>query len=171
MLKTNTYICLICCFSSFFIHAKPRYEESIIVHRLKDGKTLYKHHPNKDLTPASLSKLFTSAALLHHMGSQSKLRTKFYYTGKKEKNIIHGDLIVVGDGDPYLVSEDLWTISNEFRLRGVHKLKGHLSIDSTQFYPEDISSSFKRKHSSQKSYTALGSTFLFNFNFHSIRVY
>ena len=121
-------ICLIIC-AWALIAAKPdNYESSIVITRVKDNKVLFSHNPNKQLIPASVTKLFSTAAWLHHLGPEFQMHRKFYYSGELKNNTISKDLIIIGDGDPFLVSRDLWSISQELKLRGIKHVKGNLVI-------------------------------------------
>jgi len=51
--------------------------ESILVQRLSDGKVVYSSGPEKALTPASVTKIITSAALLHYFGPSHPFKTHF----------------------------------------------------------------------------------------------
>jgi serine-type D-Ala-D-Ala carboxypeptidase/endopeptidase (penicillin-binding protein 4) len=172
VLKKKILFSFILSFSSFFsLNAKQiSYDSSIVITRLQDNKILYEKNPSSLLTPASIAKLFSSAALLHNLGANFKMNTKFYYTGEIKNQTISKDLIVVGDGDPFLVSQDLWTIANELRLRGIRKIKGHLIIDSSLFLPQQVRKTFA-KPKSHHAYDAIGSSFAVNFNSHEIKVY
>jgi D-alanyl-D-alanine carboxypeptidase/D-alanyl-D-alanine-endopeptidase (penicillin-binding protein 4) len=73
----------------------------VIVQSLKNGETLYSRNPHKNFIPASNMKLFTTATALVKLGPDFRYCTKFYTTGSvDETGVLHGDLIIVGCGDP-----------------------------------------------------------------------
>ncbi len=75
----------------------------IEVRELSSGKTLYQLNENKLFTPASNTKLFTTAAALALIGPDYKFRTTVEANGLVDKyGRLNGDLVLVGRGDPNL---------------------------------------------------------------------
>lgn len=70
---------------------------------LPSGKVLYARNEHKLFTPASNTKLFTTAAALALIGPDYRFRTTVESTGTLDKyGRLTGDLILVGRGDPNL---------------------------------------------------------------------
>jgi len=70
---------------------------------LKDGRTLYALNSDKLFTPASNTKLFTTAAALALIGPDYRFKTTVETTGAVDKyGRLVGDLVLVGRGDPNL---------------------------------------------------------------------
>src|SRR5579864_9471591 len=68
---------------------------------LDSGKVLYSNNPDKLFTPASNTKLFTTAAALALIGPDYKFRTTLETNGSLDKyGRLTGDLVLVGRGDP-----------------------------------------------------------------------
>src|SRR6266851_9718191 len=75
---------------------------------LPTGKVLYTHNADKLFTPASNTKLFTTAAALALIGPEYKFRTTIETNGPLDKyGRLSGDLILVGRGDPTLSGREL----------------------------------------------------------------
>ena len=75
----------------------------IYVVSLKDGRTLYALNADKLFTPASNTKLFTTAAALALIGPEYRFKTTVETTGAVDKyGRLVGDLVLVGRGDPNL---------------------------------------------------------------------
>jgi PBP4 family serine-type D-alanyl-D-alanine carboxypeptidase len=69
---------------------------------LDSGKAMFAIDGDKLFTPGSTTKLFTEGAALHLLGADYRFHTPLYRTGKIDKNVLHGDLVLVGSGDPNL---------------------------------------------------------------------
>jgi len=75
---------------------------------LASGKVLYSRDADKLFTPASNTKLFTTAAALALIGPDYKFRTTVETNGTVDKyGRLTGDLILVGRGDPNLSGREL----------------------------------------------------------------
>ncbi|HET8827421.1 MAG TPA: D-alanyl-D-alanine carboxypeptidase/D-alanyl-D-alanine-endopeptidase, partial [Terriglobales bacterium] len=75
---------------------------------LKTGKTIYSLNAEKMFTPASNTKLFTTAAALALIGPAYKFRTTVETNGSLDKyGRLTGDLTLVGRGDPNLSGREL----------------------------------------------------------------
>src|SRR6202522_3114445 len=72
------------------------------------GKLLYSQNSEKLFTPASNTKLFTTAAALALIGPDYKFRTTVETSGVLDKyGRLTGDLVLVGRGDPNLSGREL----------------------------------------------------------------
>jgi D-alanyl-D-alanine carboxypeptidase/D-alanyl-D-alanine-endopeptidase (penicillin-binding protein 4) len=75
---------------------------------LDSGKVLYALNGDKLFTPASNTKLFTTAAALALIGPEYKFRTTLETNGSLDKyGRLSGDLVLVGRGDPNLSGREL----------------------------------------------------------------
>src|SRR5215510_11242944 len=75
---------------------------------LSTGKVLYVHNGDKLFTPASNTKLFTTAAALALIGPDYKFRTTIESSGSLDKyGRLSGDLVLIGRGDPTLSGRQL----------------------------------------------------------------
>lgn len=80
----------------------------IEIHSLDSGKVLYAQNADKLFTPASNTKLFTTAAALALIGPDYKFRTTLETNGSLDKyGRLTGDLVLVGRGDPNLSGREL----------------------------------------------------------------
>jgi serine-type D-Ala-D-Ala carboxypeptidase/endopeptidase (penicillin-binding protein 4) len=70
---------------------------------LSSGKVVYSRNANVPFTPASNTKLFTSALALLRLGPDFRFQTRvFASTAPDAAGVVHGDLILAGGGDPTL---------------------------------------------------------------------
>ncbi len=139
--------------------------ESILVQRLSDGKIIYESGPDRLLTPASVTKVITSAALLHYFGPAHTFKTRFYHSGTRSGDLVMGNLYVKGDGDPLVISEKLWQLAADLRHMGIKTFSGDLVIDNDLFDNEKRDRSrLDGVNSSDRAYDAPVSAFGLNFN-------
>ncbi len=145
--------------------------QTVLVVRLSDGKTLYEKDPDALLAPASVTKVVTAAAVLARFTPVHTFKTPLYHSGVRRNEKVMGDLIVVGDGDPYLVSEKLWQMAADLKNMGIREFTGDLIVDNTLFGGEgrDESRKFGQK-SSTNAYDAPVSALGVNFNTFAVAV-
>lgn len=80
----------------------------IEVESLNSGKVLYSHNADKLFTPASNTKLFTTAAAFALIGPDYRFHTTVETSGMVDKyGRLSGDLVLVGRGDPNLSGRTL----------------------------------------------------------------
>ncbi|MCC0175782.1 D-alanyl-D-alanine carboxypeptidase [Waterburya agarophytonicola K14] len=85
------------------------------------------------LPAASLTKIATTLAALDKWGSKHQFATNIYSTGKIERGVVTGDLIVEGNGDPLFVWEEAIALGNALNELGIRKIEGDLLI-TDRFY-------------------------------------
>ena len=145
--------------------ATAEMNESYIFQRVSDSKILLSKNENLLLTPASLSKIPLTKFALKKYGSTSTFKTNFYYSGKKIKEKITGDLIVEASADPMLTNEKLTELSSRIRAMGIKEFSGNLVIEEGKYSGlEKSDPSRKEKKNSRNSYDASLSGFATNFN-------
>lgn len=137
----------------------------IVVQQVSTGQVIYEHNADELLSPASVTKVITAAAVLHKLTPGYLFKTRWYRTGTMIDGTISGDLIVVGDGDPFIVSEKLWQLAADLKNMGVDTIKGDLVIDNGVFDDEgrDVSRT-SGANRSRNAYDAPVSAFAVNFN-------
>ncbi len=89
----------------------------------------------RPLNPASTMKLVTTYAALNLLGPASTWRTEAYAAGTLRGEVLAGDLVLRGSGDPKLLAEDLWLLAQKIRGAGLRELRGDLVLDKTVFAP------------------------------------
>lgn len=121
------------------------------------------HRAAATMTPASLSKIPTAAAVLSELGLGHQFETKIWASVKPEGSVFKGDLYLQGGGDPSLVSENFWAIVNEFKRTGIQKIEGQLYVDDS-FFDEERFSESRQSVRVDRAYDAPVAALSFNWN-------
>jgi D-alanyl-D-alanine carboxypeptidase/D-alanyl-D-alanine-endopeptidase (penicillin-binding protein 4) len=123
--------------------------QSVAFYSIGEGKNFFERDADKLVSPASVTKIITAAATLAKLGPDFKFQTRLFHTGARKKAQVNGDLIVVGDGDPFLVSEKIWQMCADLKHMGIKEFSGDLVIDNSLFDNETRDDS--RADSAKKS--------------------
>lgn len=110
---------------------------SMRVEILGTGETIFAHNDSKGLNPASSTKLITSAAALDFLGPSFTFKTEILAKRPIRNGEIDGNLVIKGNGDPFLVSERLWLLARDIARTGIKKINGGIAVDNTSFGKED----------------------------------
>lgn len=109
---------------------------------LDTGRILFADHADRLMSPASNSKLYTAALGLDQLGGDYRIETPIYAGGKISRSgTLHGDLRVVGHGDPswneHQWGTNFWAAFEPFAAllarSGVRRVDGDLIADATFF--------------------------------------
>ncbi|MCU4175544.1 D-alanyl-D-alanine carboxypeptidase/D-alanyl-D-alanine endopeptidase [Carboxylicivirga sp. N1Y90] len=120
---------------TFILLSKNGYQ-SISVVDIQTGKVIVADNQNQRLTPASLTKLFTSSSALEILGAEFCFNTHLYFS--KQDQVLY----VQGAGDPTLgsarfeetVPGNLFRkLSNELIRNGIKSIDGDIIIDCSRY--------------------------------------
>lgn len=109
---------------------------------LSRGDTLFEANADKPYVPASTMKLFTTAIALERLGADHTFSTDVLRDGAMDKDgVVHGNLIIRGDGDPALSSRfvrggpsgPMDMLAQLTSAAGVTKVTGDLIADASAF--------------------------------------
>lgn len=93
------------------------------------------HH----FTPASVNKLYTTAAALHLLGPHFQWETTLWKEGRiDEKGELQGNLILQAGGDATFNEEKLKELVKAVQEKGIRSIKGDLVIDTSLFQGSKI---------------------------------
>jgi D-alanyl-D-alanine carboxypeptidase/D-alanyl-D-alanine-endopeptidase (penicillin-binding protein 4) len=115
---------------------------SFLVQHLASGKRVFERDPDVACSPASTNKLITGAAAFAVLGPTYRFKTRVFADSRPDgRGVIHGNLYLVGGGDPLLVQEQAWALAHNLHLLGVRRVAGSLVgddsfHDSTRYYRE-----------------------------------
>lgn len=82
------------------------------------GNTIVEWSAAKRLVPASNMKLVTTGAALHRLGASHKFETRIGYAGDIDSTgVLHGDIYILGGGDPTLGTTDSIAVRTQYLMR------------------------------------------------------
>jgi D-alanyl-D-alanine carboxypeptidase/D-alanyl-D-alanine-endopeptidase (penicillin-binding protein 4) len=141
----------------------------VIVADLDSGAVLLQRHAARTMVPASNLKLLVGAAALDYWGSAHRFETRVLTERAPDaRGVIEGPLWVIGAGDPSLVSESLWKLAEEIRLRGVTEIRGGISVDASFF--DGVATHPDWEPLTRRAYEAPTSAFAANYSSFRIEV-
>src|SRR5215472_13470395 len=125
----------------------------LLVTDADSGAVLYAHNPDAYFMPASDAKLFTTALALATLGPEYRERTTIASNGTLDASgVLHGDLILIGRGDPNLSNRKfpfekkeerdgppekaLAELADTVAARGVKEITGDVIADDSMFQHE-----------------------------------
>ena len=94
------------------------------------------HNAAVPMNPASTIKLVTTYAALELLGPAFTWKTEVYL-GPIRGDVLEGDLILRGTGDPKLKLENFWLLLRALRERGLREIRGDLVLDRGYFEPAE----------------------------------
>lgn len=111
----------------------PAEAAAVYVQPLGDARPLLSWNESAAFNPASTMKLVTTNAALELLGPAYRWKTGAWTSGVQEGQVLHGDLVIKGSGDPKFVHEHLWMFLRRLRERGIREIQGDLVLDRSVF--------------------------------------
>jgi len=116
----------------------------VLVKPVDRDETWYAVNAGKLMMPASTLKIVTLAAAADKLGWDFRFETKVFVSGTTRAGVLHGDLIVVGSGDPSLDDWDGiatrlfagW--ATQLKAAGITAIDGRIVGDDNAFEDEGI---------------------------------
>lgn len=147
-----------------------------IVVSTADGKVLLRYNEEKRLCPASVTKLFTTAAALNVLGEDFRFTTRVYADGAIRRHTLEGSLIIRGGGDPtidsHYIPEDSGRLQRDLVMalqqKGVERIAGRVSVDASRYGFEGVNANWLMEDVG--NYYGTG-VYGFNLNDNSITLY
>ncbi|MBT6325898.1 MAG: D-alanyl-D-alanine carboxypeptidase/D-alanyl-D-alanine-endopeptidase, partial [Bdellovibrionales bacterium] len=129
-MKVRNLILTILLFSSLGLKAKIPPINFIVM----DEKTTIIKSNNNPIILASITKLLTSYFALNILGPNFKFQTKLFYSGKIKGNILYGDLILQGGGDPLLSRHQIFNMALQLKKLNIKSIQGNFYFDDSHLY-------------------------------------
>ena len=121
----------------------------LIVHPA-GGDTLYSHEADKLFTPASNQKILTTAVAFAQLGPEFRFRTVVGTHGELRGGTLHGDLVVIGRGDPSVSTSmrtdaliPLREVADSLMARGIRRIAGRVVEGGDAFPGPNISTGWE----------------------------
>ena len=113
---------------------------------LVTGEVLETFRPDERLCPASVWKIFVTAAALEELGPDFRFRTVLAYRGAIHGHTLRGDLLIIGGGDPALGSrhfgEGVEALLNDWtaavKAAGIDSVTGAVIANAAHFRGDGI---------------------------------
>jgi serine-type D-Ala-D-Ala carboxypeptidase/endopeptidase (penicillin-binding protein 4) len=111
----------------------PPSSVAIFVQEVGAQRPRVEHNGAQPMSPASTIKLVTTFAALDLLGPAYTWSTAAYANGPMQGDVLQGDLVLKGGGDPKLTLENLWLFVRALRGRGLREIRGDLLLDRSYF--------------------------------------
>ena len=126
---------------------------AVCLYNITQGKKVYTHNADLSMIPASVNKLFTTGVGFALLGSDFRFVTKLGIRGNIDRDgILHGNIYIMGGGDPLLGSYryrqtspdslfDGWTLA--LRKKGIKRIDGRICFNTSIFDDEQLHDSWQ----------------------------
>jgi serine-type D-Ala-D-Ala carboxypeptidase/endopeptidase (penicillin-binding protein 4) len=96
---------------------------------LRSGRTVFQRNVSLSMAPASAEKLTVAFTALRLLGPAFRFRTQVLGAGELDGRAWHGDLYLVGLGDPTLGRSDLASLARQVAEWGIRGVDGRVVAD------------------------------------------
>lgn len=148
--------------SSLNLRRAPDESLSVYIENLDTGEPVLSWNEDVPRNPASVIKLLTTLAALDILGPAYTWKTEIYLLGETKGDVLNGDLLLKGYGDPFLVTERVWQMLRGVRQKGIRKITGDLLIDDS-YFDVPLHDPAKFDHEPLRAYNVAPNALLMNF--------
>ncbi len=96
---------------------------------LADGRLVDTYDADTPRIPASTTKLMAALAAFEILGADYRFETRLLVTGEVQASTLHGELYLVGGGDPTLSTNDLRGFVDALKAAGISRVNGRFVFD------------------------------------------
>lgn len=143
----------------------PQSAVGVWVQQVDAKKPLIQQNANRAMNPASTMKLLTTSAALNSLSPAYTWHTEVLTNASQQGDVLQGDLVLKGGGDPALTLERFWMLLHDLRRQGIREIAGDVVLDDSAF---EVGSSDTLDGQSDRAYNASPSALLVNFRAHNI---
>lgn len=111
----------------------PATSLSVYVREVGREEPVVSYNSGVPRNPASTIKVLTTYAALEALGPAYTWHTRAYATGPIRDQVLEGNLVLVGGGDPFMTAERWWGFVAGLRNAGVQRITGDVIIDNSYF--------------------------------------
>lgn len=118
---------------------------AVYIEDLRTGEVILDVNGEEPMVPASITKLFTSATVFRTSDLDSRYATEILTTGKLDKNVLKGNIVIKASGDPTIGSSAFSgcaslpdSIVAAVRRQGIEKIEGRIIIDSPKWLRQGV---------------------------------
>ena len=94
----------------------------------RSGDVLEAVSPDLDLPPASVAKAVTALYAIETLGASFQYETRLLADGPCIDGVVDGNLILVGGGDPNLVTDQLFELAEGLKATGLREVNGDFLV-------------------------------------------
>jgi D-alanyl-D-alanine carboxypeptidase/D-alanyl-D-alanine-endopeptidase (penicillin-binding protein 4) len=148
---------------------------AIHIESLADGRVIYSRQADARMIPASALKIVTAAVAAERLGWAHRFETRLEADGPVVDGMLHGNLVVVGEGDPTITAQDLLTAplfeewAEALRAAGIRHVRGRLIGDDTAYDDEPFGAGWAWDYVTA-TYAAPSGALSYNENLAALRV-
>ena len=126
---------------------------SFMIKDIQNGTVIYSHDADRELIPASVLKIVTTATALEIFGEHFRYETAIMYDGQIKDSTLYGNLYIIGSGDPALGSSEMGRDSDKtirewvsaIKQAGIRMITGSVISDESIFDFEGVSMKWLRE--------------------------
>jgi D-alanyl-D-alanine carboxypeptidase/D-alanyl-D-alanine-endopeptidase (penicillin-binding protein 4) len=114
--------------------ARPVTPPALVWHvETLDGRVVDSNRSEEPINPASVVKVATTWWALERLGPDHRFETAFHARGRLDaaRGVLHGDLVVLGGGDPDFQAENAFFVASALNGLGVRRVTGALIVNRT----------------------------------------
>ncbi|RPI66845.1 MAG: hypothetical protein EHM43_10650, partial [Ignavibacteriae bacterium] len=105
-----------------------------VISLTRGGVTIYERNGDRCLTPASTTKLFSTATVFYLLGKNGTIDTEVRTNGQMTADgTLNGDLFLVGRGDAFLSVNDVEYLADRLYAAGLRRVNGSIYGDASFF--------------------------------------
>lgn len=111
----------------------PAANVAVLVQEVAAARPRLIHNPGASMNPASVMKLVTTYAALEILGPAYRWKTEAHLAAPLKADVLDGDLVLKGSGDPRLDVESFWMLLRALRAKGLREIRGDLLLDRSYY--------------------------------------